>query len=315
MRKDAHSPKNFDPADYRVIDYLDNKKPEPPRGPFNSNEEMHAAFDAYEAYAARWREMIFEHFPDWRTGGDDHKSIFECNHCGHPAIRYIAVVEHIPTGARLAFGEICADRTELAGRDEFRKKFVFDKAKRELAAYEKQQIRVRFKATNPELVEWLESVTADPGAQRKPPHEFVISLADQLRTRGELSERQVTAANKFLAREQEWQARRQAESDAMSDVAPVAEGRRQIVGEIVSTKWQDSDYNMGCLKMLVREPDGNKLWGTVPRSIDYYLVCAEPKRLDTLVGQKVTFTAEVKRSDKDPHFGVLKRPASAKLAA
>jgi len=313
-RTDIHRPANFDPADYRVIDYLDNKRPDPPV-PATTEQ-----WEAYERYIAAWQARVFEHFPNWRTGGDDHASIFTCNHCGHPAIRYVAVVEHVPTGKRLAFGETCAERVGLEGRDEFRKRFIFDKAKRELAAYEREQERLAFRATNPEVVTFLESLNDDYDS-REP--EFLLSLKQQLRNKGSLSDAQVAAAGKFLAKRKEWAAKREADEAEHAPTTPLVEGRRTITGTIVSTKVQHSDYHPSQLKMLVREDDGNKVWGTVPRAVEDLTVPTDhyengewykrPPVVESLRGQRVTFTATVKRSEDDPHFGFFSRPNDAKL--
>jgi hypothetical protein len=301
-RTDIHAPSQFDPADYRVIDYIDNRRPELPRGWAGVTQE---ALNYHALAVQVWQARIFKHFPDWRTGGEDHRSISQCNHCGHPGIRWVAVVEYIPTGAKLAFGEQCADRVELEGRDAFRSKFIKDRAAREVVALERQAAEAEFNAANAGLREFLFQNEDD---------DFLGSLYRQLLSKGTLSERQIETARRSQERGAERQARIEAEQAALADVEPLREGRREITGEVASLKWQDSDFG-GNLKMLVREDDGNKVWGTVPGSLisarydeatgDY------TNTQETLVGSRVSFKAAVERSRDDEHFGFFKRPTGA----
>jgi len=83
------------------------------------------------------------------------------------------------------------------------------------------------------------------------------------------------------------------------DAAPaIEEGRQSFVGEVLTTKWQDSFYGP-VYKMLVQDDRGFKLWGTCPNAID-------PSR-----GDRVAFVATATPSDDDPKFGFFKRPAKA----
>lgn len=313
-RTDQHRPQVFDPADYRVVDYIDNRRPEPPHpasGAYGNPEFM----ALYERAVADWQARIFEHFPDWRTGGGDHTSIHQCNHCGHPGIRWVAVVEHVPTGAKLAFGEQCADRVELPGRDAFRSKFIKDRAQREAVMLANQLADAQFDVDNPGLRDYLFEHEHD---------EFLGSLYRQLNRKHELSEKQIEAARRSQNREEAWEERKREEREAMAEVEPLAEGRYLIEGEVLSTKWQDNGYG-GALKMLVKLDDGNKVWGTVPEA----LASLTANRVEhnnpddfhdvtfvdgiELKGQRVRLTAQVERSRDDPHFGFYKRPTGATL--
>ena len=315
-RTDIHRPQVFDPADYRVVDYIDNRRPEPPLG------GGAFAWDAYKKYVAWWEKQIALHFPNWKTGAGDHKSIFQCNHCGHPGIRWVAVVEHIPTSAKLAFGDICADRVELAGRDAFRAKYIKTQAQLQQAAYEKALKLQQFSEDNPGLVDFLAAGAA--AADERGQDDFLWSLNNQLLTKGELSDRQVEAAWNAKRRNEQWEARKAAEVEALKDTPPLPEGKLAIEGEIVSHKFQDSAYGT-TLKMLVKLDNGNKVWGTMPESIrelqrgdyDGEGNWIEPRfpNLDALKGQRIRFNATVTRSDNDEHFGFFKRPTQAKVIA
>lgn len=88
---------------------------------------------------------------------------------------------------------------------------------------------------------------------------------------------------------------RQRQYDAAPDIE---EGRQSFVGEVLSTKWQDSDFGP-VYKMLVQDDRGFKLWGTCPAAID-------PSR-----GDHVAFVATATPSKDDPKFGFFKRPSKA----
>lgn len=187
LRTDIHAPKNFNPTDYQVIGYLDMKHPE---YYFGLPTEVYAA--AVEA----WRAQILRYFPGYRTGGGDHQSITTCNHCGHAGLRWVAVVKHEPTGNLLAFGEICADRCELSGRDAFAAKYIKTQAALEEARLANLAARAAFEEANPAIVEFLRDLNGDYDS-REP--EFLLSLKSQLTAKGSLSEAQIAAAEKFIA--------------------------------------------------------------------------------------------------------------------
>lgn len=86
------------------------------------------------------------------------------------------------------------------------------------------------------------------------------------------------------------------------DPAPVVEGRIEITGRVLATKWVENhfSYNENTLKMLVLDDRGFKVWGTVPKAI-YWVE----------KGDRVTFTAQVERSQDDFDFGFFKRPTKA----
>jgi hypothetical protein len=328
QRTDAHAPASFDPADYRVIDYLDGKQPEYAPG---------MPVEMYEAVVKSWRDRILHHFPDWRTGGTDHTSIFACNHCGHPGLRWIAVVEHVPTGAKLAFGETCADRTELDGRDDFRSRFIKTRAALEAAALANRVRKAEFAEANAEVVAFLDLMEAREAAWReeneaiwaedeargyegrprknKLPsvHPFLNDMVHALNRKGELSENQVNAVRKFMASEETFEAARaarEAEEAAHAPTGPLAEGRREVAGEILTAKFQDGDYG-STPKMLVREDDGNKVWMTIPDAA--FSGPGGDRHIDEFKGNRVALTATVARSRDDEHFGFGKRPTKVTI--
>lgn len=141
-----------------------------------------------------------------------------------------------------------------------------------------------FAAVAPELVEALAT---------REGFDFLGSLADQLRSKGELTERQVEAARKALAIEAERQA-------AEETAEPVPTGRVQVTGLVVSLKTQDTRYGT-TYKMLVLDDRGFKVFGT------------EPSSLSPAKGDRVTFMAALEPSGDDPKFGFFSRPTKAAI--
>jgi len=140
--------------------------------------------------------------------------------------------------------------------------------------------------------------------------QFYRDLLDKALRYGSLTPRQLAAVLRSI----EQDATRAAERAAETKGAPaLAEGRRTVTGEIVSVRWRDGAFPG--YKMVLREADGNKVWGSLAQSLDPELnPHLNDLGIDTyegLVGRTVTMTATVTRSDDDEHFGFFKRPAQA----
>lgn len=74
-----------------------------------------------------------------------------------------------------------------------------------------------------------------------------------------------------------------------------------VEGVVISTKEVESMYGVS-LKMLVESPDGWRVFGSVPNSVDINK------------GDTITFRAsEIEKSKDDPKFGFFKRPTRAKV--
>lgn len=146
---------------------------------------------------------------------------------------------------------------------------------------------------------------------------FYADLLRKATRYGRLTPGQVDAVIRGIEREEQWAARRAQEAAEMEahGTGPLTSGRRPVTAEIVSVKWKDGMYPG--YKMVVKEADGNKLWGSLPQSCDPEL---EPSLNDrgvtsyeALIGCVVRFTAAITPSDSDPHFGFFKRPTNATL--
>lgn len=90
--------------------------------------------------------------------------------------------------------------------------------------------------------------------------------------------------------------------------AIVPEGRYEITGEILYTKWYESDYGP-CLKCTIRDDRGFRVFGSVPTAIVDY---TESEKID-LIGQRIHLTGTVTQTEDDNKFGFFKRPAKAEL--
>lgn len=138
---------------------------------------------------------------------------------------------------------------------------------------------------------------------------FTSDILAKLRRYGSLSERQVAAVLRGAARDAEYAARREAERIELKGAAPLAEGRRLISGEIISAKWKATRFGTQP-KMLLREESGNKVWGTIPASL-----VPDDEDVRSLIGETVTLTGTVRRSDDDQHFGFFSRPQFAQIGS
>lgn len=81
---------------------------------------------------------------------------------------------------------------------------------------------------------------------------------------------------------------------------PCPIGRVTVIGKVVSVDSKDTDYGTRHV-MTVRDDSGFTVWGS------------QPSALYPSVGDRITFTASVERSDRDECFGFFKRPTKAQL--
>lgn len=124
-----------------------------------------------------------------------------------------------------------------------------------------------------------------------------------------------------------WRARI-TEAEKRNAAPALEEGRREIVGKIISAKSQLDTYGYNerrVYKMLVETGEGNRVWGTMPKTIadalygrwqesaEYADDYGNDYWLDGVKGIEVSFTATVTPSRDDEHFGFFKRPAKAVL--
>lgn len=297
-RTDTHSPTNFDPADYRDVGY----------------------FDAHPEEGGSWmsREADDE-IEDYFDGNYTNRN--RCDHCGAGPLRYGVVYKHLPTGLGVVVGMACAGKLALSSRSQLEAKALIAEAVREAKVNDYMQT---ITDEQREAIEFAEAVATTPyldeagnnifrplfPAVRGETVSFVSDLNHKLHRYGSLSEKQVGALIKIKARNDEFLGKNAAERAALT--TPLAEGRYEITGEIVSTKWVESDFG-GAMKMLVKMADGNKVYGTMPNSLRGIPTDEAHTYVNTEKGDTVTFTAAVERSKDDEHFGFFKRPTKASV--
>ena len=105
----------------------------------------------------------------------------------------------------------------------------------------------------------------------------------------------------------EWYRRRQQEAVAAEVVektpaadVPLTEARVVVTGVVTATYVRDTQWGTQH-KMTVKTDDGYTVNGT------------QPSRIGVEVGDRVTFTARLTRSDQDSTFGFYNRPTQAKV--
>jgi hypothetical protein len=159
-----------------------------------------------------------------------------------------------------------------------------------------------WRLANIELVSWLFSQGEDCAP-------FLRDMQVTIKKFGSLTERQQEATEKWMRTQKRAAGIREADEEISKDAPELVAGKREFTGEILSTKWHSSDYGEA-LKMTVRLIDGNKVWGTVPANIHE---AADIKMPSDLHGRKISFTATLKPSPDNPHFGFFRRPSGARL--
>lgn len=282
-----HNPSRFIPEDYYAVDYLDNRGPSPDEyfsfGPAQgAAAALGAAREEFHAACA--------HYFGWRKEGQFANVPHNCDHCG-AHIRYIVVAHHVPTDSFIAMGTTCAERLDMS-LDEHRIKNLKEVAKKRKATIEQGGRYQGFLSLNPDYKAALEKMH-EHGIYT----EFLDDVSFRAFQYGSLSDRQIEAFIKAVDREIDRREQRAKESE---ESAPAVSGRHEITGEVVSIKSQESYYGY-TLKMLVKQADGAKYWGTVPSAID-------PQKGDTVT---LTATCEVSRDDKS--FAFYKRPSKASV--
>lgn len=274
-RNDVHSPKNLVTENYEYVNSFDTQRP------------MWAAND----YA---KEIIHKVSANPVTG---ERGMNQCHHCG-AWLRYVAVLEYVPSGEYVAVGETCLEnRFDRATADfhAMRKQAQLDREKQRIV-----KAREAFCNSNPDLA-FLADRTQDSWPEAVKGNSFAGSLSFALGRYGNLTDRQIEAIRpaieKMIARFEEKQA-----AALLPEVekVPVVEGKVTIVGEVVSERYQDSDYGP-THKMLVKDDRGFRVWGTVPANLSTYIQA----------GDRVAFSATVTAKDGEIDFGFFKRPTKA----
>jgi hypothetical protein len=285
-RNDAHSPTNLVTEDYEYLFAADLNSP-------------WAVGLASNPEGREFLRTLNNYDPSLASRGQG-----QCHHCG-AHLRYAAWLRHVPTGYTIVVGETCLDNRFGRATADFqalRKQVQLDR--------EAQRIKAAIAAfveANPDL-----AFMADKAHEHT--NDFVADVARKLRRKGELTERQIEAVRRVVAREAE-------PKPEPAPMVPVVTGKVTIEGEVKSVKVQYSDFG-ATLKMLVLDDRGFKVWGTVPSKLSDGIdrvwgeMTASGSVPDKGVkghGRRVRFSATVEASHDDETFGFFKRPTKAEF--
>jgi len=132
---------------------------------------------------------------------------------------------------------------------------------------------------------------------------FIGDIEAKLRARCTLTTAQIQALCSAMEDAHERWERIDAEIQAEAVAPRMVEGRRTLIGKLVSMQLYDSEYGAQWKGLVVLD-EGNKVFGTVPRAL------VREINQDNLPVH-VQFTATVK--PKDAHFGFFSRPSKAAI--
>lgn len=297
-RTDVHAPTELVTEDYRFVATFDNV---PPRSPGPGAAAF--AYQAYEQAVTWWRDRHRELRELVSTSALAERGLYQCHHCG-ARFRYLAVIEHTPTGTHIAVGERCLDnRFELATAEfhKLRKAGKLDRERakaREDAAAFLERIHGQQPAVHHAMHE-------DTDLEQLGLTEWGFDVVTDIRRRlwqwGAISVKQVELIDRLI-REVGERAERQHERDAEVK-ADAPTGRVEFTGEVVSRKWRETDFG-GSMKLVIKVTTDAGAWR---------VWVTEPSAIETEVGDIVRMTATLAQSDDDPSFAFGKRPTKATI--
>jgi len=276
------------------------------------NYDCHGVFDLEDAHSIVQRGAVITALvAQGYSFKDAPHGTGQCSHCGHWPLRYVALMAHVPTGTLMHVGETCLDnRFAENTKGQFQALRKAAKLGRERSA--KQTQRDALVEEHPELAELLDDNSTIVYGWG----DFLPSLADQFRRNGTLSERQIAAAVKCIAKGRTriaaQQAREAAQREAAKTLSALPAGRIEITGTIKKVTTRDGDFGVRTVMVVNAEGDlaGWTLDGTLPSSLD-----PGYGSLDEFEGKRVRFSAALKPSDSVPGYAWINRPTKAEYVA
>lgn len=276
-----HNPTHFEPSDYEVENYLDNKRP----------TYYGQSLPEFEREVKDWEaEMLRTFGTDWRA------KVHHCIHCGNGRVRWITAVRHLPTNNVVVFGSDCTARLGFANKVAFKLALLQSRAAAQKIRFKIFQQREAFLAAHPDLAEAIKTLDAPVHAKNT----FVKDVVAKLNQYGSLSDRQVTAVIASVARDKAYAVTQAASAVEVKGNAPT--GRTTVTGTVLSTKYQDSDFGP-TLKMLLKLENNSRVWLTAPSKYT----------IDK--GDTVTVTATWSPSKDDTSFAFGSRPTMVSMAS
>ena len=302
--ENIHSVANFNPADYEVLDYLDNQRPR------YAGEPM----AAYEMRVQVWKREIARYFPTSACVSEGNvqqlpeHNIHKCRHCGNTNVRYIVACLHRPTGVNVVFGDVCVDHLGFANHQQFRAAQLRARAAQGNANLRAYRQRLQFLEQHPAFKELVES-----GELTHPVHAnnaFVKDVIAKFDKYGVLSERQVESVIRSCQRDHEF-ARRRTEQEReelirRATAQPAPNGRLTVEGKVIMVK----DYGFDGIsrwKMLMLLTNGSKVFVSVPTSL------VNQGNVRDLRDKCIRLTATWAQKPDDTLFAYGKRPTNAEV--
>ena len=278
-RNDIHSPTNFIPGDYEVLDHFGVEKDLEDGQPWVYGSDAIAAYD------------------DADTSANPHSDLNQCDLCGTWFV-HGAVLAH-KGGDVISIGGICLDEIALVGGISKNERLA--RTRRENGwAIKVAKIR-RFLASAPDGI--VAALRAD--------HPISRDLRAQAISRGRLSEKQIELAFKLVGDVAKREEKR-ADEPELAPVPKTSE-RIRITAKLVHQKNVDGYYGQTLKGLFLCDAgDGKafKLWGTVPQAVadaEWAYQNAHGEWPTDLI-PAVSFTARIERSSDDESFGFFKRP-------
>lgn len=276
-RSDIHRPSFANTADYQVlaVGFVDIDE-----NPETGNEFKYLIL---EEYSPRWGELGQ---PEVSTATGHRES--QCDHCG-AHIKYYSIVEHKQTGEILQIGLACTGK--FLGGD-----WTLEKAKLKAKATAERVLRSLLQAQRDAVI-W-----ADGDSQA---WERVRIDAKSVLKGFEIDDWRWARLIKCHAEHLAKHVRQ-----LTGSVNTVPTGRGEVSGLIVSIKNEENPYyrkwdslsKQYIAKVLVQDDRGFKIYGTLPAAAK-----------DAQKGDRISFTADLEPSQKDPEFGIFSRPLKCTL--
>lgn len=279
-RTDTHRPSAINPQDYFFVSFHDHRADAAP-ALIAENQTFHAHME--------------------KTGGkfSTHGHGGVCHVCGNANAMSVARFWHEPTNTYIEVGETCADKLLEGDRinfASFRKRVAA--GVEAVAGKRKAQAALEDAGLSLAYEIFQQRDTASWAYEEN----IVYDIVQKLVRYGSISDKQQNFLRSLIHKIENREviaAQRAAEYQEAKPI-PAFDGRATIDGEVLSIKEAETIYGY-TLKMVVKSPDGWKVYGSVPSGV----------ALER--GDKVSFNAMVTVSNDDPKFGFFKRPTKMQI--
>jgi hypothetical protein len=252
-----HNPTNFDPSQYEINGYFDNR---PPYKIFGQSAKE------YKLMQQQWEMEREELFPDH----NDHR----CEHCGQPNVRFVISCTHTPTNKNICFGDICVARLNFPNYDKFQAARLRAEAAAKAKEYKRGLERKLFLSTRPALRKAIARFNKTP--EKFSP--FARDIVAKFNQWGNMSERQEAAFIKSLDWKNSFEAEKERQRKTSRHVGTIGARIAFDNAEIKHTQPTRSSFGPGHFT-VIEDCAGN--------SIICFAYLGEK-------GSKVSFTAKVK---------------------